>query len=818
MINKEQHTRSIAWKIIIACLFAVSAIWLSLYVSKVTLNKILVTVGELSQPNKRITLVNEIFRDVVKLDQLQRNEDLKNMRASAGIFIEQYKQLELKLDSLQVLVSPNEVQVKRIDTMKHLLNDKKVLYARYINMRVKILTNDTISTQIRNLSGLIEKAGARLDSNKVTTTRKTEVTVDTLINNEEKQSLWRRIFPKKKKHRDVVHKKVKEELNTRVDTINAGVEGKSVAEISKALSEAEANRTANRSIMINRRAAVNHVSNILLGQLLQTLNDIEADEVLHTRQKNNSASGVINGGLENIKVILAFFILGIVVLLYMIYTDILRSISYRNQLILAKEDAEEAGRVKQRFLANMSHELRTPLQAIVGIAEQMQLKKEASTRNIENVYHASQHLLHTVNEILDYSRIVSGKYVLDNQPFNIYKIITEVKDIVQVQAETKGLYFNTGLKIDQDAYYVGDAFRLKQILLNVLGNAVKYTEKGGIDFEVSVIMNEDADLFTFAIKDTGAGIEEDDIKVIFNEFEQLEGNTQQGTGLGLNIVKTLVDLHGGNIIVAGEKGRSSIFTIVLPFERTAAPLRESSAPLPYAKYGGYVWVVDDDTFILELCDDILTKYGIPHACFASYKEVLAAEVPGKLNIVFLDIRMPDINGIELCKMLRARLSTIPPKFIALTAQVLPNEQAQILAEGFDIILFKPFVEDKFINAIYGSGSAIRVNYGAEGSELYKFTKGNPELLNKYINRFIAQSGADITLIRELTDKGNLEMLTTVIHRVAGRCGQLGEKKLAQQFRLLERDINNKLISDDIVHHIQAACAELTKCITMLKDS
>jgi CheY-like chemotaxis protein/HPt (histidine-containing phosphotransfer) domain-containing protein len=433
------------------------------------------------------------------------------------------------------------------------------------------------------------------------------------------------------------------------------------------------------------------------------------------------------------------------------------------------------------------------------MAEQMKIKGHADEDELDIFYHSSQYLLQIVNEVLDYSRITSGRFQFDNRTFDMRRLLKEVANSAMVQAAQKGLKF-----IDKrdhiDALYVsGDPFRLKQVLYNLLGNAIKFTEKGSVSFSAACREQEGRLRFVFTISDTGIGIAGDKLENIFSEFETLNTSPLQkykGTGLGLNIAKALVEGQGGSINVSSTQGKGSTFTVSIPFDHSNETITETigtEEELNIA-FNGQVWVVDDDKFILQLCHTILDKYNIPHKYFSTPEAVLSEPYDDAPVIVLLDIRLPGMSGMDVCSALKRRKGFAETKFIALTAQVLPDEKENIIHSGFDNLLAKPFMEQELLQMILKGAKQQGLIYEREErfdlSALNKLTGSDEELLQIAIDNFIAETERDLHDWQIAVKEDDYELMTGVLHRLASRCGQIGMRKLLKQLRDKEVSISH----------------------------
>src|SRR5690606_9849071 len=210
--------------------------------------------------------------------------------------------------------------------------------------------------------------------------------------------------------------------------------------------------------------------------------------------------------------------------------------------------------------------IRTPLQSIIGYADLLRQQDKPSRKHLDAIYHSSEHLLHIVNEVLDYSRIISGKFTFAQLDFDLRQLLEEVMSVMRPQAEKKSLDLSLHDHIRDNAFLNGDPFRLKQLLYNLIGNAIKFTEQGGVSLTVEDAADAGAPMLTFTVSDTGKGIAPRDVRRIFNQFEQA-GDTyhHNGTGLGLSIVKALTEAQNGSIEVTSEPGKGSSFAVQLPF-------------------------------------------------------------------------------------------------------------------------------------------------------------------------------------------------------------------------------------------------------------
>ncbi len=373
------------------------------------------------------------------------------------------------------------------------------------------------------------------------------------------------------------------------------------------------------------------------------------------------------------------------------------------ELIAAKQEAEAASRTKSEFLANISHDLRTPLNGILGYAQILARDTSLDSRTREAVSiieKSGNHLLNLINDILDVSRIEAQKLVLSPEPFRLTSFLDDIADIVTLQASQKGLDLHTDFDSGLPGVVVGDQKRLRQILLNLLHNAVKFTESGDIWFRARPTDG----LITFEVEDTGAGIPEDQLEEVFSPFKQLTKHiqTEEGTGLGLAIVKRLVAMMGGSVQVESRPGEGSrfYFTIELPVSGDAL-----DAPSTTSSISGYegprrkILVVDDKRENRSVLRAMLEPLGFVVAEAADGAEGLEVIGAGRPALVFMDLVMPVVDGFEAIRAIRERPAIADTRVVAISASVAETIRQECIRVGFDDFLPKPFRQSDLLEAI-----------------------------------------------------------------------------------------------------------------------
>ena len=777
-------------KVVIGFLFACFALLTAWGISRFAFKKMLRTVEEISAPNERLKMVNQLSHSISKLDQLQRDQAINNKGKSTE-FIKESKNSRKALDSLAKLYAKDKAQLNRIRSIKRLLADKDQQFVMYMQVRETLVNTKSFSAEVGKLNELIAQRGKQMDSAVLTTETSTSTTIVAPEEEQKSKGFLSKLFGKKKSE---VYKIINEEFKIKRDTLNTQVEDSIANHIDTILKTIETEQRQKSARFLKREADLATASTLITTQMLNILKEVEADAVAQVDLKNNQAKEVVNKGATQITALLIGFFFLTIILVYLILTDITSLNRYRKALEITKDEAEYHSKAKQRFLSNMSHEIRTPLQSILGYAELIAKQEKPNKKNVEAIYQSAVHLLQIVNEVLDYNRIISGEFTFNNQVFDVRKVLDEVVEVMRPLAEQKRIRLVTTFDLDEINYAEGDAFRLKQILFNLLGNAIKFTVKGQIDLSLSLKRHGDFVHFNFVIKDTGIGFDEEDIQRIFNEFEQVESSekyihNQTGTGLGLAIVKSLVESQDGHINVKSKKDNGTTFTFHLKYPYAEKPenaLANNGESRIVSE--GKVWMIDDDRLILELCELIFDKYQIPYQTFDHTQAILKANLEG-VAYVLIDMRLPEMSGLELHRILKHKMPA-HVKFYAITAQVLPDERETILNEGFAGLIMKPFRTEDLLS-IFERQPVQNQEITFDISAIEKMTLGDQQLLQKILNQFKADCLNDSELLEAYLQQNDQANCRLVVHRLAGRTAQVGASTLASQFRELELEIEDK---------------------------
>ena len=385
------------------------------------------------------------------------------------------------------------------------------------------------------------------------------------------------------------------------------------------------------------------------------------------------------------------------------YIGIKEDISVRKMaeraVIAAKEVAEQTAQTKANFLANMSHEIRTPMNAILGLselgAEETSLEK---TRHfLSQINHAANNLLGIINDILDFSKFESGKVILENNPFNLNQLIADIKQIMALKAESKNLTMTFMVTDGVPRRLIGDSLRLRQVLTNLVGNAIKFTEAGTVSiwFDQRGISNNRVNLHVEVV-DTGKGMSPEELSRLFQPFVQGDASTTRkygGTGLGLAISQQLVNNMGGVIRCTSTPGKGSKFEFMVSLKiDNSIPVTETEVKAPVTLPGARALLVEDNTVNQMLAKALLGKLGMTVVLAEDGSKAVEQlrNTPNDFDIVLMDIQMPVMDGYEATHLIRSELGLNDLPIVALTAHATREERDRCLASGMNDHLSKPF--------------------------------------------------------------------------------------------------------------------------------
>jgi PAS domain S-box-containing protein len=524
-----------------------------------------------------------------------------------------------------------------------------------------------------------------------------------------------------------------------------------------------------------------------------------------------------------------------------IHLDITEQKMLQRQLEEAKEIAERSVHAKDLFLANMSHEIRTPMNAILGMSKQLQKTSlnQQQQSFLEIIGTAAENLLVIINDILDFSKLEAGRVTLEEIGFNMHDLVTNTSRVLKLKAEEKGLAFEVFVDAGVANVLKGDPYRINQVLMNLLSNSIKFTKRGEVTLQCSLKKNQ-AELqeLQIIISDTGKGMDEAYLKNLFNKFSQEDESIARsygGTGLGMSIVKQLVELMNGTIEVQSKKGEGTTVTIQLAFPKgreSDLPKKDNTHVEAHILADKKILLVEDNEMNRVVAETILNQYGATISEAVNGVEAVDALRHNNFDIVLMDIQMPVMDGLEATHLIRQDLASNIP-IIALTANAVKGEMEKCIQAGMNDYLSKPFEEEDLVRLIakwlgrethFAPAKTTVVDDAPlyDLCKLKQITRGDDKFIIKMLQVFISETMNGVTGLNEAFEQKDIKQVQFLAHRMKSSLHNLNISTAAciaekiektqwtePEFDALKNEINTfRKIIDKVIPMIMANYTEL----------
>jgi hypothetical protein len=812
--NKDQHIRV---KVIAGYLVLLIAIVSSGLIGHSSYKRLMNSVSQLSKPDAEISRMNHLLTDLSEAENHIRIYSLTKKKQYLNLFVKKVESIKYDLNSLRSSNIKNTHSIQMIDSMIFLIDvrSKKLnAFARIKKFKEGI---NYTEQALKELSDASKYSRAEFESS---ITKRTIVDTIKKIKKkvEQPKSFLGIKFGKKKESQYEVVDRLIERQEVGIDSSFILKQDSLFNSFKEELESSRRKEQEARKRLMHEELKLVDENSIILQKIKKLLTELEQQQIRDITQKVTQTEQIAKDSIILITiVIIVGFIFGVLFILFTLL-DLSKSDYLKKQLILAKGKAEKLAKVKEEFLASMSHEIRTPLNALIGFSRQLE-KTEMNTEQtkyVEVIENSSNHLLGLVNDILDLAKIEAGKLVIEKQSFEPKKLIQEVYHLLSVSANKKSIKFSWIYEGEEQYLFKSDPFRLKQILLNLGSNAIKFTEEGAV--RIKAVMETDADKNTFKVSliDTGIGISSDKLEHVFEDFSQAESFSARkygGTGLGLSISRRLARMLGGDLSVSSELNKGSEFCLDLPITKGESIREESLVKyinkVPDELKQKRILVAEDDEYSSLLMQTIFKGWNLNPSFVNNGLKAMECMQNNKYDILLTDIHMPEMGGVDLCKYIRTNLKSEIP-IIALTANVRQVDLDKYIKEGMSAYLLKPFEEDTLLEILceqlnleveMSPEEEVKLIYETSHllfdlSEIEKFTGGDKALVNQVLTSFMRVAKESLQLLDEASKDENHMQLGEIAHRMLSSYRQLGINSASEILIELEKKIHQE--SDEIM--------------------
>ncbi len=772
-------------------------------------SQIVTSISKEARVDMRLITAKALMNDVAEAENSVKSYSLIRDTLYLNKFYKAAERSNEKLSRLHQYSVDKKILSHEVDTLEVLIAEKFNILNELLVIQDKYRVQTALDKVIINIE---KKDSVKEES------FKTEL----------KPNIIQKIFGKKNK----------------ADTANKSGKQYSIEDINKEIDSIKKEEKNIETVLKNQELTLLVQDKEISKRIKNLLNAIEAKELLSIAIHTEEAEKAMKETNTQIAIFCVLTALLLVIMAYIIINYVQNSARYRKILKQAKAKAEDLAVTKERFLANMSHEIRTPMNAIAGFTEQIDKGPLTSEQKeqLTMVRKSIDHLLYLINDVLDFTKLQSGKLKLEAIGFRPNEFVRDVITFVQPLAREKQIEIKCDIKTDDELILLGDPFRLRQILLNLISNSIKFTESGSISVQLSQVMKSSH--FTnirLEVTDSGIGMKKEQLKKVFREFEQAEVSTSRnygGTGLGLSIVSMLVKLHEGkiDIISSPNKGTTVSAEISYPLG-TEAEIelyekveKESDSNLTLPD-GLKILIVDDEEYNRKLLSTILKKYPVSYTEAVNGVEAIMEVKRNNYDLILMDARMPKMDGIEATKRIRNlngnSKNSIP--IIALTAAVTEDNKKEYKFAGMNGCLAKPFKEKELLEEIKkvvelnkhtstneNSSNPEEEVKSLDLSSLKELSNGDKAFYADMLQTFLQTTTTGVSEMEKLLKEKNYGMIAEHAHKISSPCKHLGADLLYNLLKEIEENCRNNTNLDDVNDLIEKVITEYKTIKELIK--
>ncbi|THD31366.1 hybrid sensor histidine kinase/response regulator [uncultured Flavobacterium sp.] len=749
----SQKPRSLKVKVIIGYLLLFVIAALSVWFIYSEILKIATPSNNANADSQKVIRVSNAIASLYASETVGRNSILTGSKADLNEYTKLLDSIKLEIEAIKS--EADKTQLPKLDTIQYLLQRKKNSINEIIEFRKYL---DTRATYKR-------------------AERKVYYTKDSLV-----KKIKPVQFSGRQQYRsflnEVLTKKQLDSLSKLPlsnDSLTMAIQGAIRKEASREIDK--------QYELVGKEQKMLDENRYISDQLRTVLSSLEKQMLEKSYAKINESKRAIDNTIQTIAWVGAITFCLLIVFGYIIIRDLTINQNYRNQLEALNAEKEDLLRSKMMLLATVTHDIQTPLGSVIGFSDLLKNTdvNPKQLQYLDNIKHSSNYILKLVNDLVDFSKLENNRINIEKVSFNFKDLIESTCKPLEPNAENKGIELNWDVEEVLDDNFISDPYRLKQILTNLISNAIKFTQEGSVEVHARV---ESATIVVSVI-DTGIGIAKNKQKAVFKEFTQAHAGIEKkfgGTGLGLTIAKRMLQLLDGDIVVDSEENKGSIFTITIPAIKSEAEAVEVGVPnldseTEFLK-DKRILIVDDDAMQLSLMKEIFANYPVKVTTLVDAAKVRNLLEHEQFDLVLSDIQMPNIDGFELVRIIRnnnnPEVAAIP--VIALSGKRNLNPE-DFTSKGFTafhpkplrleelLLLMKSIFNGKPVDVAVQVAEARKDEKLFDLSSLNKFTQNDPVSLKLIVDTFITSVSENTEALRQATCEMNLKRMSEVAHKM-----------------------------------------------------
>lgn len=754
-----------------------------------------------SDDNKKIIKISDVIAGLYAAEAVGRNSILTGSQRELAVYNRMLDSINVHIEDIKE--GSDEEQLGKLDTIQSLLKRKKSSIVEIIRFRKKYNAESTFDKAVAQISKVKDSLNQNVKPVEFSTNNQLYQFMQNVLPKQELDSLSK--------------------LPVSNDELTTNIE--------RMLTKVIVRNNKMKYDLFRKEQKLQDENRVLSDRLRVILSTLEKEILENSYAKINNSRAAIDNTISTMAWIGAATFLLLVIFAWIVIRDLGINQRYRQQLEILNAQNENLLRSKTMLMATVTHDIQTPLGSVIGFADLLQSTDPNNRQRqyIDNIRHSSQYIVKLVNDLVDFSKLENNKITIEKVSFNFRDLIENTCRPLEHNASNKHIELNWHIEDDLDDNFISDPYRLRQVLTNLISNAIKFTQEGSVEVSAAI----EGESIVVSVIDTGIGIADAQQQHVFEEFTQAHSGIEKkfgGTGLGLTIAKRMLQLLGGDITLESQEGQGSIFTIRIPNMRSEvkAPSfakEQREAENDFLK-GKKILIVDDDAMQLTLMKEIFANYPVEVVTESDSGAVSDILESQKFDLILSDIQMPNIDGFELVRRIRNSERNFDLPVVALTGKrdLSPED---FTSKGFTASHPKPLqlkallalMRAIFEHTEIPHPEAIEVN--TPGRKLFnletlnQFTQDDPDSLRLIVNTFIDSSKENCEALIAAAAKGNWEAMGTIAHKMIPMLKQMDVFSIVELLEPIE-DGKIDVPGEELIRYTAGICRKMEELLVELR--